>query len=58
MIFGLIGVLAYETEQIWTSRTFDYLDILATFFGFGLAILIYKLIVGNLKFETDQPANS
>ena len=42
MVFVTAGVLTYEIEQIWTSRTFDYLDILATVIGFGISILIFK----------------
>ena len=40
MIFVTIGILIYETEQIWTSRTFDYLDIIATIVGLGISVLI------------------
>ncbi len=36
------GILIYETEQIWTARTFDYADIIATVFGFGLSVLILR----------------
>ncbi|MGM0582768.1 MAG: hypothetical protein ACQETL_18985 [Bacteroidota bacterium] len=42
MIFVTVGVLVYETEQIWTSRTFDYLDVLATIIGLGISIPIFK----------------
>ena len=42
-----LGILAYETEQIWTSKTFDYVDIIATLLGFGLSVLI--LIVTSKK---------
>ena len=44
MIFCTIGILAYEIEQIWTTRTFDYLDTAAIIFGLGLSILIFKRI--------------
>ncbi len=43
MIFCTVGVLVYETEQLWTLRTFDYLDIFATIFGLVIAISIYKV---------------
>lgn len=42
IMFVAIGVLAYEAEQIWTSRVFDYLDIAAVFLGFALSVLFYK----------------
>ncbi|MEE4198608.1 MAG: hypothetical protein V2I54_13295 [Bacteroidales bacterium] len=42
MIFATCGILLYETEQLWTYRTFDFGDIAATLSGLGLAILIYK----------------
>jgi hypothetical protein len=51
MVFVAIGVLVYEAEQFWTSRTFDYLDILATIIGLGAAIFIYKLITSEKKSE-------
>ncbi|MRT94056.1 hypothetical protein [Ancylomarina sp. 16SWW S1-10-2] len=38
-----LGILAYETEQIWTSKTFDYADIIATLLGFGLSVLILNV---------------
>ncbi len=43
MIFASCGILIYEIEQNWTSRTFDYLDIVATIIGLGISILIFKL---------------
>ena len=40
IIFVTVGILAYEIEQIWTSMTFDYLDIIAIIVGFGISVLI------------------
>ena len=45
MIFVACGLLAYEIEQIWTSRTFDYLDIIATIIGLGISILILMRVI-------------
>ncbi len=42
MIFATIGILAYELDQIWTSRTFDFQDIIATLVGLGIAVLIFN----------------
>ena len=42
MMAVTIGILFYEIEQIWTSRTFDYMDIIASLLGLGIAILVYK----------------
>lgn len=52
MIFCSLGVLAYETEQILTSRTFDYHDILATIIGLVFAIFIFKVISRKWEIET------
>ena len=54
MIYCTVGVLVYETEQLWTSRTFDYLDILATISGLGLAILIFRVISRKWKLTTTE----
>lgn len=43
MAFGTLGILAYETEQIWTDMTFDYADIIATLVGYGLSVLIVNI---------------
>ena len=45
MIFASCGILTYEIEQNWTSRTFDYLDIVATIIGLGISIFIFKIFV-------------
>ena len=45
MLFIAIGALIYELEQYWTSRTYDYKDILATVCGFCISILIFNLLV-------------
>lgn len=44
MIYTTCGILLYEVEQLWSYRTFDFLDIAATIAGLGLAILIYKRV--------------
>jgi len=44
MISTTCGILLYELEQLWSYRTFDFLDIAATIAGLGLAILIYKRV--------------
>src|SRR6056297_3113646 len=44
MIYTTCGILLYEIEQLWSYRTFDFLDIAATLAGLGLAILIYKRV--------------
>jgi len=42
MMAVTLGVLFYEIEQIWTSWTFDYMDIIASLLGLGVAVLILK----------------
>lgn len=54
MIFCTIGILLYEAEQIWTSRTFNFLDILATKLGLVLAIFIYRKLNRSLSLETPK----
>ena len=49
MIFVSIGLLAYEIEQYWTSRTFDKLDIIATIIGLVISILIFNMFVEKQK---------
>jgi len=44
MIYTTCGILLYELEQLWSYRTFDFLDIAATLAGLGLAILIYQRV--------------
>ena len=55
MIFCAIGAMTYEIEQFWTTRTFDYLDVLATIIGFGLSILIFKRISKKDKLYISKP---
>jgi len=45
MIYITSGVIIYEIEQIWTSRIFDYMDIIASVLGLVVAILIHKLMI-------------
>jgi hypothetical protein len=35
------GALLYEFEQYWTSRFFDYNDVIATLLGFALIVIIH-----------------
>ncbi len=42
MIAVTLGSLVYEVEQIWTKRTFDYMDLIAIITGFLLALIIFK----------------
>ena len=49
MIFVTIGLLAYEIEQYWTSRTFDILDVVATIIGLVISILIFNMFVKKQK---------
>ncbi len=56
MIYCTIGVLVYEAEQLWTSRTFDYFDIFATISGLIFAISIFKIISRKWEMEnTEMP---
>ncbi len=48
MLFVTIGILVYEFEQIWTSRTFDFFDVFATLIGFGISATIYKYLSNQL----------
>ncbi len=42
VLFITLGTIAYEIEQLWTERTFDYLDIIASFTSAIVSILIYR----------------
>lgn len=42
VFFITLGTIAYEIEQLWTERTFDYLDIIASFTSAIVSILIYR----------------
>ncbi len=44
MGYGALGALAYEFEQIWTSRTFDFLDLFMVFAGYGVSVFIFKIL--------------
>jgi len=43
-LFITLGVLAYEIEQHWTERTFDYLDIIASIIAAMISIILYKKV--------------
>ena len=43
--------MAYEIEQLWTERTFDYLDIVASITAAVIAIVLYQ------KVFLDKPKN-
>lgn len=43
-----LGALAYEAEQIWTSRQFDLNDVLATI----LALILFLVIHKNVQSKT------
>lgn len=49
VFFITLGVLAYEIEQLWTKRTFDYLDIIATIIAAVIAIVLYQKVFLNNK---------
>ncbi|GHB55615.1 hypothetical protein GCM10008107_00390 [Psychrosphaera saromensis] len=36
------GALIYEFEQYWTSRVFDYNDVIATLLGLVLIVIIHR----------------
>lgn len=38
--FVALGNMVYELEQIFTSRTFDYKDLIAIFLGYSLSLTI------------------
>lgn len=54
MMFGALGALVYEAEQIWTNRTFDFYDVSMVFAGFGVSVLILRILTkksGNVQHE-------
>ena len=52
VFFITLGTMAYEIEQLWTERTFDYLDIVASITAAVIAIVLYQ------KVFLDKPKNS
>jgi len=52
VFFITLGTIAYEIEQLWTERTFDYLDIVASVAAAVIAIVLYQ------KVFLDKPKNS
>lgn len=48
--FITLGTIAYEIEQLWTNRNFDYLDIIASITAAVIAIVLYqKVFLDKLK---------
>lgn len=43
MIFLALGSLAYEIEQIFSARVFDFKDIAAIVIAFFISIVILKI---------------
>lgn len=44
VFFITLGTIAYEIEQLWTERTFDYLDIIASITASVFAIVLYQKV--------------
>lgn len=44
MVIFTLGASGYEFAQIWTKRTFDYMDIGAILVGLLLAVVIFQTI--------------
>jgi arginine exporter protein ArgO len=44
VFFITLGAIAYEIEQLWTERTFDYLDIIASIIAAVIAIVLYQKV--------------
>ncbi len=42
MIAISAGIVLFEMEQIRTSRTFDYYDIIANLIGLGISFIIFN----------------
>jgi hypothetical protein len=43
----MLGSVAYEIEQLWTERIFDYLDIIASIIAGIFSIYLYKRQLSN-----------
>ena len=37
----MLGALSYEIEQYWSSRVFDFYDVVATLLAFSLVLIIH-----------------
>lgn len=57
ILFAALGAMAYEIEQQYTSRTFDYKDLLATAAGLLVAILLRMYILTNRATEATELAD-
>ena len=50
VFFITLGTIAYEIEQVWTEKTFDYLDVVASITAAVIAIVLYqKVFLDKLK---------
>jgi len=47
VFFITLGTIAYEIEQLWTERTFDYTDIIASIIAAIISIVLYKKLFSN-----------
>jgi len=47
VFFIALGTIAYEIEQLWTERTFDYTDIIASIIAAIISIVLYKKLFSN-----------
>lgn len=46
VFFITLAAIVYEIDQLWTTtRTFDYLDIIATILAAILSVVIFKLLI-------------
>ncbi|MDP2366395.1 MAG: hypothetical protein Q8M94_21790 [Ignavibacteria bacterium] len=44
VFFITLGTIAYEIEQLWTERNFDYLDVIASITAAVIAIVLYQKV--------------
>jgi hypothetical protein len=49
-----LGAVAYEIEQLWTERTFDYLDIVTSITAAVIAIVLYQKVFSNKQNNSTQ----
>jgi arginine exporter protein ArgO len=47
VFFITLGAIASEIEQLWTERTFDYIDIIASIIAAIISIVLYKKLFSN-----------
>lgn len=62
ILFSLLGSLAYEFEQVWSSRVFDIYDIIALLLGYLFALAVYNYgkpnISNTLELKTSSSVDS